>query len=113
MKIIKASTYTGKPFTEKDMQESFKGINGEFDSKRTVCNVLRIAYKCLSPESHNLEAARALVLEAFWMGKRMHKKLSTKEQNSLNKTLDEDSEEFAFSVDWSKFENSLAQGNWD
>ena len=112
MKMIKAS-YSGKPFTEKDIEKAIEGINDVFDEKRTVCNVLRMAYKCLDKDSHNLEAAKSLVLEAFWMGKRMHHKLSENKKAEIKSELDDDDEEFAFSVDWDKYKEYPAKGNWD
>jgi len=115
MKYIKIITgsFEGKSFTEEDIKKAIEGINGDFDEKRTVCNVLRLAFQCLDPKSHNIEAARSLVLEAFWMGKRMDAKLSKNKKEELSKEYDDDSEEFAFSVDWEKYRNFPAKGNWD
>lgn len=113
MKIIKATEYKGKLFTKEEMAQAIKGINDAFDEQRTVCNVLRLVYKCLEQDSCNIEAAKSLVLEAFWMGKRMHNKLSENKKAEIKTELDDDNEEFAFSIDWSKFEDLPARGNWD
>jgi len=110
--MVKAN-YSGKSFTQKDIERAIQGINDAFDEKRTVCNVLRMAYKCLDQDSHNLEAAKALILEAFWMGKRMHDKLSKNKKAETQTELDDDAEEFAFSVDWEKYKQYPAKGNWD
>ena len=95
------------------MAEAIKGIHDTFDERRTVCNVLRLAYKCLEQDAHNIKAAKSLLLEAFWMGKRMYNKLSEKKKAEIKTEINDDSEEFAFSVDWGKFKNYPAKGNWD
>lgn len=112
LKFMEAG-YKGKPFTQLDIEEAIVGITGEADDKRTVCNVLRLAYQCLDPDAHNMEAARSLILEAFWMGKRMHSKLSAGKQAEIRAELDDDDEEFAFSVNWELYQNYPARGNYD
>jgi len=99
-----------RPFTLKDAEEAHKGITDKFDEQRTLCNVLRMIYRCTQENSYNLEAARSLILEAFWMGTRMAMKLSAAKQKELEEELTDDSEEFAFGIDW---KNLPAQGNWD
>jgi hypothetical protein len=92
-----------------------KEMNQPFDEKRTLCNVLKIAYRCSKEESYNLEAVRALLLEGLWMGKRMHEKLYNEEKNKLKEEyIEQEDEEYDFSIDWSKLDGrNVSQGNWD
>jgi len=113
MKEIKfeSKAYTAKSFGLEELQESLNGISAAPDTKRTICNVLRMAYNCLSDESSNVNAARSLLLEAFWMGKRMNAKLTKNKKDQLdNEIHDDDDDEYCFSVDFSQLP---ARGNWD
>ena len=113
MKEIKfeSKAYSPKSFGLEEFQESLNGIDGSPDPKRTICNVLRMAYNCMQDESINANAARSLILEAFWMGKRMNDKLTKNKQKQLDKEIhDDDDEEYCFSVDFSQLP---ARGNWD
>lgn len=113
MKEIKfeSKAYSPKSFGIEELQESLNGIDGSPDPKRTICNVLRMAYNCMQDESINASAARSLILEAFWMGKRMNDKLTKNKQKQLDEEIhDDDDEEYCFSVDFSQLP---ARGNWD
>ena len=113
MKKIKfeSKAYVPKAFGVEELKEAIDGINSTPDKKRTICNVLRLAYSCIQDEATNVEAAKSLLLEAFWMGKRMNAKLTKNKQQQLDEEIhDDDDEEYCFSVDFSKFP---ARGNWD
>jgi len=113
MKEIKfeSKAYTPKAFGLDELKEAVEGITSEPDKKRTICNVLRLAYSCMQDEATNINAARSLILEAFWMGKRMNAKLTKNKQQQLdNEIHDDDDDEYCFSVDFSQFP---ARGNWD
>ena len=113
MKEIKfeSKAYTPKSFGIEELQESLNGINSESDPKRTICNVLRLAYRCMQDEATNINAARSLILEAFWMGKRMNDKLTKNKQKQLDEEIhDDDDDDYCFSIDFSKLP---ARGNWD
>lgn len=113
MKEIKfeSKAYTPKSFGINELQEALDGINSAPDSKRTICNVLRLAYSCMQEEATNINAARSLILEAFWMGKRMNAKLTKNKQKQLDDEIhDDDDDEYCFSVDFSQLP---ARGNWD
>jgi len=114
MKEIKfeSKAYSPKSFGIEELQESLKGINDNPDTKRTICNVLRMAYNCMQDEAINANAARSLILEAFWMGKRMRNKLGNNAKHALKQETPEHVEEFMFSVDWNE-DVDLSQGNWD
>jgi len=113
--------YHPKPFTQELAEKSHADIMKPFDDKRTLCNVIKQVYRCVQEESYNLKAARDLLLEALWMGQRMHGKLyknkrAELEQESAVESVEDDwdSEEFDFSIDWSKLDGrNVAQGNWD
>jgi hypothetical protein len=109
------SDYKPKPFTREIAEQMVKEMNQPFDEKRTLCNVLKIAYRCSKEESYNLEAVRALLLEGLWMGKRMHEKLYNEEKNKLKEEyIEQEDEEYDFSIDWSKLDGrNVSQGNWD
>ena len=82
------SEYKPKPFTKEISEQMKLDMNTPFDEKRTLCNVLKLAYRCSKEESYNLEAVRALLLEGFWMGQRMSAKLSSdKNLNLTTSTL--------------------------
>lgn len=113
MKEIKfeSKAYEPKSFGVEELQEALKGIDGSPDNKRTICNVLRMAYSCMQDEAANINAARSLILEAFWMGKRMNAKLTKNKQKQLDEEIhDQDDNEYCFSIDFSKLP---AKGNWD
>jgi hypothetical protein len=113
MKEIKfeSKAYSPKSFGIEELQESLKGINDNPDTKRTICNVLRMAYNCMQDEAINANAARSLILEAFWMGKRMNSKLTKNKLKQLDEEIHEDDDdEYCFSVDFSQLP---ARGNWD
>ena len=107
--------YKPKPFTKEIYEETKIKIDSPFDEKRTLCNVLKLAYKCSKEESFNLEATRALILESLWMGQRMSDALTIKRKENFNSELNQqDEEEDPFSVDWSNLDGrNVAKGNWD
>ena len=113
--------YEPKPFTQELAKEAHVEIMSKFDDKRTLCNVIKQVYRCVQEDSYNLKAARDLLLEALWMGKRMHSKLYKNKQSELEREStqeviedDWDAEEFDFCIDWSKLDGrNVARGNWD
>lgn len=107
--------YKPKPFTKEISEQMQKEMGRPFDEKRTLCNVLKQAYRCSKEESYNLEAVRALLLESLWMGQRMHNKLYKEQKQELkNEHIEQDENEDPFSVDWSNLDGpNVAQGNWD
>jgi len=109
------SEYKPKPFTKEIADQMKISMDSEFDEKRTLCNVLKLAYRCSKEASFNLEATRALLLEALWMGQRMSEKLSKIRKNQLEKELiRQENDEDPFSVDWDNMDGrNVAQGNWD
>lgn len=109
------SNYKPKPFTKEIYEETKIKMDSPFDEKRTLCNVLKLAYKCSKEESFNLEATRALILEGLWMGQRMSDALTKKRKENFNSELNQqDQEEDPFSVDWSNLDGrNVAKGNWD
>jgi len=109
------SEYQPKPFT-KELAEQMKAAMTEpFDEKRTLCNVLKLAYRCSREESYNLQAVQALLLESLWMGQRMHSKLyDAQKQEFNNEHQQQNEDEDPFAVDWSNLDGrNVAQGNWD
>ena len=109
------SEYKPKPFT-KELAEQMKVVMTEpFDEKRTLCNVLKLAYRCSREESYNLQAVQALLLESLWMGQRMHSKLyDAQKQEFNNEHQQQNEDEDPFAVDWSNLDGrNVAQGNWD
>jgi len=109
------SKYKPKSFTKEIYEEIKIKMDSPFDEKRTLCNVLKLAYKCSKEESFNLKATRALILEALWMGQRMSDALTKKRKENFHFELSQqDEEEDPFSVDWSNLDGrNVAQGNWD
>jgi hypothetical protein len=107
--------YKPKPFTKEIADQMKIKMDSEFDEKRTLCNVLKLAYKCSREESFNLEATRALLLEGLWMGQRMSDALTKKRKENVEKELiDQIKDEDPFAVDWSNLDGrNVAQGNWD
>lgn len=110
-------TYKPKPFTQKLAEESYKKMFEPQDQKRTLCNVIKQAFRAVQEDSHNLQAGRNLLLEALWMGQRMSDALTDNRKNKLTQETIEDpwdEEEFDFCVDWSKLDGrNVAKGNWD
>lgn len=109
------SEYKPKPFTKEIAEQMRDEMNLPFDEKRTLCNVLKQAYRCSKEESYNLEAVRALLLESLWMGQRMHAKLYDEQQQQFkHEHIDQNKDEDPFAVDWSNLDGrNVAQGNWD
>lgn len=108
-------TYKPKPFTQEIAEQTIVKMYGKMDNKRTLCNVIKQAFRAVQEDSYNLQAARDLLLEALWMGQRMSDKLSNNRKKKLAKEqpLEED-EDYTFSIDWSKLDGrNVAQGNWD
>jgi hypothetical protein len=113
MKEIKftSKAYSPKPFGADELNFTIKSINSETDPRRTICNVLRMAFNCMDDESPNLNAARSLILEAFWMGGKMNDKLSKNKKEELKKEVYSGGEgEYYLSIDW---KNYPARGSWD
>lgn len=109
------SEYKPKPFTKELAEEMKLAMKEPFDQKRTLCNVLKLAYRCAKEESFNLEATRALILESLWMGQRMSESLTKKRKEVLSQGfVEQEEEEDPFSVDWSNLdERNVSKGNWD
>jgi len=109
------SEYKPKPFTKEIAEQMKLEMEASFDEKRTLCNVLKLAYRCSREESYNLEAVRALLLESLWMGQRMHSKLyDNQKQEVKNEQIEQEDDEDPFAVDWSNLDGrNIAQGNWD
>ena len=109
---MKNKNYKPKPFTQELAEQAYKDMYAKLDEQRTLCNVIKQAFRSCQDDSHNLKTARDLLLEALWMGQRMSKKLSDNKKLELEAEQHEDTEEFAFCVDWSKLD-CLAKGNYD
>ena len=109
------SEYKPKQFTIEIADQMREKMGSQFDEKRTLCNVLKLAYRCSKEESFNLEATRALLLEALWMGQRMSDALTKKRKENVEKELiHQIKDEDPFAVDWSNLDGrNVAQGNWD
>jgi hypothetical protein len=109
------SEYKPKPFTKELAEQMKVAMTEPFDEKRTLCNVLKLAYRCSREESYNLQAVQALLLESLWMGQRMHAKLYEDQQAELkHQAVTQDEDEDPFAVDWSNLDGrNVAQGNWD
>lgn len=109
------SEYKPRPFTKEIAEQMKLAMESSFDEKRTLCNVLKLAYRCSREESYNLEAVRALLLESLWMGQRMHSKLyDNQKQEVKNEQVEQEDDEDPFAVDWSNLDGrNVAQGNWD
>ena len=109
------SEYKPRPFTKEIAEQMKVAMNESFDEKRTLCNVLKLAYRCSREESYNLQAVQALLLESLWMGQRMHAKLYDVQKQELNNEhRQQNQDEDPFAVDWSNLDGrNVAQGNWD
>ena len=109
------SEYQPKPFTKELAEQMKVAMTEPFDEKRTLCNVLKLAYRCSREESYNLQAVQALLLESLWMGQRMHSKLyDAQKQEFNNEHQQQNEDEDPFAVDWSNLDGrNVAQGNWD
>lgn len=107
--------YEPKPFTKEIANQMKASMDSEFDEKRTLCNVLKLAYRCSREESFNLEATRALLLEALWIGQRMSNALTKKRKESIKQELiPQRKDEDPFAIDWNNMDGrNVAQGNWD
>ena len=109
------SEYKPKPFTKELAEQMKVAMSEPFDEKRTLCNVLKLAYRCSREESYNLQAVQALLLESLWLGQRMHSKLYDSQKQEFNNEYQQQNEdEDPFAVDWSNLDGrNVAQGNWD
>lgn len=107
--------YTPKPFTQQIAEQTFIKMYEPQDQKRTLCNVIKQAFRSVQDDSHNLQAARDLLLEALWIGQRMNDALTEKNKYELTQEAVEDKDdEYEFSIDWSKLDGrNVAKGNWD
>lgn len=105
--------YKPKPFTQQLAEQAYEDMFTDLDTQRTLCNVIKQAFRSCQEDSYNLKAARDLLLEALWMGQRMSKKLSDNKKQELQSEQHTDTKEFTFCVDWSKFKNLPARGNHD
>tara|TARA_B110000305_G_C19432605_1_gene637068 strand:- start:1888 stop:2220 length:333 start_codon:yes stop_codon:yes gene_type:complete len=106
--------YNPKPFTQDLAQDTFKEMSAGLDDKRTLCNVIKQAFRCVQEDSYNLRAAQELMLEALWMGKRMHAKLYTESQIEFNEELVDHSDDHEYVIDWDNLDGrNVANGNWD
>lgn len=107
--------YKPRPFTKEIAEQMKVAMTEPFDEKRTLCNVLKLAYRCSREESYNLQAVQALLLESLWMGQRMQSKLYDAQKQELNNEHQQQNEdEDPFAVDWSNLDGrNVAQGNWD
>ena len=106
--------YQPKPFTQKLAEQAYIDMMDVLDEKRTLCNVIKQAFRAAQEDSYNLQAVRDLLLESLWMGKRMHDKLyKNKIEELKQEQVIEGSEESVTPIDWSKFDMYPAQGNWD
>lgn len=111
---MKKQDYKPKPFTQQLAEQAYQDMFVKLDDKRTLCNIIKQAFRASQDESHNLKVVRDLLLEALWMGQRMHDKLYKNKQEELkHEQIGEDDDEFVFTIDWSKFKNLPARGNWD
>jgi len=105
----KEKSFSIKPFTNADRDQSLVDIEEELDERRTVCNVIRLIFQNAQDDAYNLGAIRELALEAMWMGKRMNTKLTTMRQTEMR-------EEYIPQKDShlnENYESYPAQGNWD
>jgi hypothetical protein len=106
--------YKPKPFTQDLAQETVKDMYTGFDDKRTLCNVIKQAFRCVQEDSYNLKAAQELMLEALWMGKRMHAKLYTESQKEFDEELVEQHDDHEYIIDWNNMDGrNVSKGNWD
>ena len=110
---MKNNNYKPKPFTQQLAEQAHEDMYKDLDKQRTLCNVIKQAFRACQEDSFNLKATRDLLLEALWMGQRMSKKLSDNKKLELQAEQHEDTEEYTFCVDWSKFNNFPARGNHD
>ena len=110
---MKNSNYTPKPFTQELAEQARDDMYSDLDEQRTLCNVIKQAFRACQEDSYNLKATRDLLLEALWMGQRMSAKLSGNRREELEAEQHPDTEEFTFCVDWSKFKDLPARGNFD
>ena len=81
----KKKSFSIKPFTNVDRDQSLIDVADELDERRTVCNVIRLIFQNSQDDAYNLGAIRELALEAMWMGKRMNAKLTSLRQDEMTK----------------------------
>ena len=102
-------SFSIKPFTNKDRDQSLIDVADSLDERRTVCNVIRLIFQNSQEGAYNLGAVRELALEAMWMGKRMNAKLTQLRQDEMK-------EEYIPQKDShlnENYDSYPAQGNWD
>ena len=91
--MVNKREYKPKPFTGEEIKYAISLMNDPLDDKRTLCNVLKQAFRAADEDSYNLQACQALLLEALWMGKRMHDKLYKNRAEELKmEQVEEESE---------------------
>lgn len=104
--------YKPKPFTQEAAKQTYKHMFESLDDKRTLCNVIKQAFRCVQTDSYNLKAAQELMLEALWMGKRMHSKLYVEKQHEFKMEMVENHDQYI--IDWDNMDGrNVSQGNWD
>ena len=106
----KEKSFSVKPFTTTDRDQSLIDIEEELDERRTVCNVIRLIFQNAQDDQYNLGAIRELALEAMWMGKRMNAKLTKLRQEEMKKEYIPQKDSH-LNENWS--DNWPAKGNWD
>jgi hypothetical protein len=106
----KDKSFSVKPFTNADRDQSLIDITDELDERRTVCNVIRLIYQNSHEDAYNLGVIRELALEAMWMGKRMNAKLTKLRQDEMKKEYIPQKDSH-LNENWS--DSYPAQGNWD
>jgi predicted ATP-dependent Lon-type protease len=109
MEDKKKKSFSIKPFTNADRDQSLVDINDALDERRTVCNVIRLIFQNAQADESNLGVVRELALEAMWMGKRMNAKLTALRQDEMK-------EEYIPQKDShlnENYDSYPAQGNWD
>lgn len=105
----KDKSFSIKPFTNEDREQSLIDVADSLDERRTVCNVIRLIFQNSQEGAYNLGAVRELALEAMWMGKRMNAKLTKLRQEEMK-------EEYIPQKDShlnENYDSYPAQGNWD
>jgi predicted ATP-dependent Lon-type protease len=109
MENKKEKSFSIKPFTNEDRDQSLIDVTDSLDERRTVCNVIRLIFQNSQEGAYNLGVVRELALEAMWMGKRMNTKLTKLRQDEMK-------EEYIPQKDShlnENYDSYPAQGNWD